>query len=111
MPIDGLPWLFVKVETDDGYYGFGECTDYSVNLHLVNGIKSLRSMIIGMDASNIENIWQTIFHSYDDLNGRGYVSHLISAIDIALWDIKGKVLNTPISVSYTHLTLPTKCSV
>ena len=96
MPIDGLPWLFVKVETDDGYYGFGECTDYSVNLHLVNGIKSLRSMIIGMDASNIENIWQTIFHSYDDLNGRGYVSHLISAIDIALWDIKGKVLNTPI---------------
>ena len=33
---------------------------------------------------------------YDDLNGRGYVSHLISAIDIALWDIKGKVLNTPI---------------
>ena len=96
MPIDGLPWLFVKVETDDGFYGLGECTDYAVNLHLVNGINSLKSMLLGMDASNIENIWQTIFHYYDDLNGRGYVSHLISAIDIALWDIKGKVLNTPI---------------
>ena len=74
MPIDGLPWLFVKVETDDGYYGFGECTDYSVNLHLVNGIKSLRSMIIGMDASNIEKYMANYISPMMTLNGRGYVS-------------------------------------
>ena len=96
MPIKGLPWLFVKVDTDEGFFGIGECTDYYVNGHLVRGINAIESMLLGMDATNIENIWQTIFHRYDDLNGRGYVSHLISAIDIALWDIKGKVLNTPI---------------
>ena len=56
----------------------------------------IKREIVGEDARNIENIWQTIFHTFDDLNGRGYVSHLISAIDIALWDIKGKALGTPV---------------
>ena len=78
MPIDGLPWLFVKVETDDGFYGLGECTDYAVNLHLVNGINSLKSMLLGMDASNIENIWQTIFHSYDDFDELSKLENLWS---------------------------------
>ena len=96
MPINGLPWLFVQVDTDEGVSGIGECTDYGVNGHLSRGIEALKPLVIGMDAGQIENIWQTIFHKYDDLNSRGYVSHLISAIDIALWDIKGKVLGAPI---------------
>ena len=33
MPIMGLPWLFVKIDTDEGYFGIGECTDYYVNGH------------------------------------------------------------------------------
>ena len=96
MPTKGLPWLFVVVETDEGISGVGECTDYVVNGHLYRGIEALKPMLIGEDARNIENIWQLIFHKFDDLNGRGYVSHLISAIDIALWDIKGKALGAPI---------------
>jgi galactonate dehydratase len=96
MPIDGLPWLFVRVDTDEGVYGLGECTDYRQNAHLVSGLEALKSDVVGMDAGQIENVWQTIFHKFDDFNGRGYVSHLISAIDIALWDIKGKVLGAPI---------------
>ena len=60
MPINGLPWLFVKVDTDEGYFGIGECTDYYVNGHLVRGINAIESMLLGMDATNIENIWQTI---------------------------------------------------
>ncbi|MBU87783.1 MAG: mandelate racemase/muconate lactonizing enzyme family protein [Dehalococcoidia bacterium] len=96
MPIDGLPWLFVQIDTDEGISGIGECTDYYSNGHLVRGINALEPVILGMEAGQIENIWQTIFHRFDDLNGRGYVSHLISAIDIALWDIKGKSLGVPI---------------
>jgi len=96
MPIDGLPWLFVQIDTDEGISGIGECTDYYSNGHLVRGINALEPVILGMEAGQIENIWQTIFHRFDDLNGRGYISHLISAIDIALWDIKGKSLGVPI---------------
>ena len=96
MPIEGLAWLFVEVETDEGVTGLGECTDYLSNPHLVRGIEAVKPLVIGSDPGNIEEIWQRIFHAYSDLNGRGYVSHLISAIDIALWDIKGKVLGVPI---------------
>ncbi len=96
MPIPGLAWLFVEVETDEGITGLGECTDYAVNGHLVRGLEAIKPLVIGSDPKNIEEIWQRIFHVNSDLNGRGYISHLISAIDIALWDIKGKVLGAPI---------------
>lgn len=96
MPIKGLPWIFVEVETDAGITGVGECSDYRSTGLLVKGLEWIKREIVGQDARNIENIWQTIFHTFDDLNGRGYVSHLISAIDIALWDIKGKALGAPI---------------
>ena len=94
MPIPGLAWLFVEVETDEGVSGLGECTDYAVNSHLVRGIEAIKPLVVGSDPKNIEEIWQRIFHVNSDLNGRGYISHLISAIDIALWDIKGKVANS-----------------
>ncbi len=96
MPVEGLAWLFVEVETDEGITGLGECTDYLANPHLVRGIEAVKPLVVGVDPANIEEIWQRIFHAYSNLNGRGYVSHLISAIDIALWDIKGKVLGVPI---------------
>jgi len=96
MPIEGLAWLLVEVETDEGVSGLGECTDYLVNPHLTRGLEAVKPLVVGLDPANIEEIWQRIFHAYSDLSGNGYVSHLISAIDIALWDIKGKVLGVPI---------------
>ncbi len=96
MPLGGQPWLFVEVETDEGITGVGECSDYRSTGLLYRGIEWIKREVVGEDARNIENIWQTIFHTFDDLNGRGFVSHLISGIDIALWDIKGKALGEPI---------------
>lgn len=103
-----MPWVFVSVETNEGVTGWGECTDYIANPQLVRGIEAVKPFVIGIDASHIEEIWQRIFHMYSDLNGRGFVSHLISAIDIALWDIKGKVLDRPI---YDLLGGPVRASV
>ncbi|MBI4304746.1 MAG: mandelate racemase/muconate lactonizing enzyme family protein, partial [Chloroflexi bacterium] len=100
--------LFVEVETDEGVTGLGECTDYLSNPHLVRGLEAIKPLVVGADPSHIEEIWQRLFHAYSDLNGRGYVSHLISAIDIALWDIKGKVLGVPI---YDLLGGPVRDSV
>lgn len=89
-------WIFVQLATDEGITGVGECSDYASTAHLVAGLNAIKPFIVGMDARNIEDVWQKLFHGYSDLNGRGYVSHLISAIDIALWDIKGKALGVPI---------------
>jgi galactonate dehydratase len=92
----GLEWVFVELQTDEGISGVGECSDYGSAAHLVAGIDAIKPLVVGMDARNIEELWQRLFHSYSDLNGRGYVSHLIAALDIALWDIKGKALGVPI---------------
>lgn len=91
-----LEWVFVELETDEGITGVGECSDYGWAAHLVAGINAIKPLVIGMDARNIEDLWQRLFHGASDLNGRGYISHLISAMDIALWDIKGKALGVPI---------------
>jgi galactonate dehydratase len=91
-----MEWVFVELETDEGITGVGECSDYGSAAHLVAGIEAIKPMVVGMDPRLIEDLWQRLFHGYSDLNGRGYISHLISAMDIALWDIKGKTLGVPI---------------
>ena len=101
-------WIFVELFTDEGISGVGECSDYASTAHLVSGLNAIKPFIIGMDARNIEDVWQKLFHGYSDLNGRGYVSHLISAVDIALWDIKGKALGVPV---YQLLGGPVRDSV
>jgi len=96
MPINKLAWVFVEVDTDAGISGLGECTEYIGNPHLVRGLEAVKPLVVGTDPRHIEEIWQRLFHAYSNLNGRGYISHLISAIDIALWDIRGKMLGVPI---------------
>ena len=95
MPVERLAWLFVEVETDEGITGIGECTNYSANPALISGMESLiKPLVIGEDPWKIEKIWHRIFSAYSSSNGRGYISNLISGLDIALWDIKGK--STPL---------------
>ena len=95
-PIPGSPWVFVEVETDEGITGLGECSDYRSGPMLVAGIEAVKAMVIGEDPAHIDEIWQRIFRQYSSLGGRGFISHLISGIDIALWDIRGQVLGQPI---------------
>mgnify|MGYP001615525448 CR=1 FL=1 len=92
----GREWIFVELETDEGITGLGECSDYGATPHLVAGLEAVKHLVVGMDPRNIEDLWQKLFHGYSDLNGRGYVSHIMSALDIALWDIKGQTLGVPI---------------
>src|SRR5712692_5583149 len=95
-PGDAQSWLLVEVETDEGVTGIGECSNQTAIAHLARGIEVIRHYLVGRDPANIEAHWQRIYHSYGELNPRGYITHLLSAIDIALWDIKGKVLGVPI---------------
>jgi galactonate dehydratase len=96
MPRPGTPWLFVEVYTDEGVTGLGECTWYVANYLIAQTVESIKPLIIGLDPANIEEIWQRIFRRHLRLGGRGVISAAMSAIDIALWDIKGKTLGVPI---------------
>jgi galactonate dehydratase len=91
-------YLFVEVRTDAGITGWGEVTTTTkaANRAVASILQQLNGSIVGDDPSRIEYIWHKIFRSFTYMGSRGASSHAVSAIDIALWDIRGKVLGVPI---------------
>lgn len=91
-------YLFVEVTTDEGVSGWGEITSTtkSANRALCAILRQLGERIIGDDPSRIEEIWHKIFRGFTYMGSRGAACECVSAIDIALWDIRGKVLGLPV---------------
>ncbi|MCB0087649.1 MAG: mandelate racemase/muconate lactonizing enzyme family protein, partial [Caldilineaceae bacterium] len=92
-------FIFVQVETDAGLTGWGEVTTYPgpvANRAVAAYIDHIGDWLRGEDPQNIEAIWHKIFRSFTYVGTRGATTAAISAIDIALWDIRGKVLGQPI---------------
>ncbi len=88
-------YLFVKIETDEGIYGVGEFGITWKEQAGVGAIRHMASDLIGQDPLNVEYIWQILFRGDFFPGGRIHMA-AISAIDIALWDIKGKALDQPV---------------
>ncbi len=91
--------VICRINTDEGIYGFGEAgLAYGKGWRAGFGmIQDFAEVIIGMDPMKIELIWETIFRkTFWGMGGGTVVNAAISAIDIALWDIKGKALNVPV---------------
>jgi galactonate dehydratase len=91
-------YLFVEVTTDEGVSGWGEITTTTklANRGLCAMLKQIGAQIAGEDPSQIERLWHKIFRSFTYMGSRGAAVECVSAIDIALWDIRGKVLGQPI---------------
>jgi galactonate dehydratase len=91
-------YLFVEVRTDEGITGWGEVTTTTkvANRAVADSIRQLNALLVGDDPSKIELIWHKIIRSFTYMGTRGAASHVVSAIDIALWDIRGKRLGLPI---------------
>ena len=91
--------LLVKIETDTELYGIGEAFCYGSPLHVGRSIveEQLAPMLIGQDPEQIENLWQTMYWRTIANGRRGVVMAAVSGIDIALWDLLGKMLKAPIS--------------
>lgn len=88
--------LLVAVETESGLIGYG-----ITGLVPARGVGSIINalmapMIVGMDAREISKIWNVLYREFGHRGQTGLAYHAISAIDIALWDIKGKLLGEPI---------------
>jgi L-alanine-DL-glutamate epimerase-like enolase superfamily enzyme len=87
--------LLVEVETDDGITGIGEAGVGGGSTRNVIE-QQLRPMLIGEDPLLIEGLWQKMFARTRQFGRRGIVMNAISGIDIALWDIAGKVAKLPV---------------
>ena len=88
-------FVFVKVETDSGLYGWGEAT-LEYKEHTVEAaIHDLEGYLIGKDPRNIEAFRHDC---YRDAYWRGgpVLMSALAGVEIALWDIKGKELNVPV---------------
>ena len=91
-------FLYIEVTTDEGVSGWGEITTTTklANRALCTMLRHIGASITGEDPSRIEYLWHKIFRSFTYMGSRGAAVECVSAIDIALWDIRGKVLGKPI---------------
>jgi galactonate dehydratase len=89
-------WVFCKVETDQaGLFGWGEGSLEWKTRAVVGAIEDIAPMVIGEDPSRIEHIYQKVYRqSFWRLGVIGMSA--ISAIEQALWDIRGKALGVPV---------------
>jgi len=91
-------WVFVKVITDEpGLFGWGEATLEWHTRAVVGAVEDLAELVVGEDPRRIEHLWQMMYRQHF-WHGHGIVrSTAISGIDIALWDIAGKIAGIPCS--------------
>ena len=91
-------YLFVEVTTDEGISGWGEITSTTkiANRALAAILRQVSGQIEGEDPSRIERLWHKLFRSFTYMGSRGAACECVSAIDIALWDIRGKLLGLPV---------------
>lgn len=92
VPVD--KYLFVRVHTDEGIVGYGESHAWGFHEATAQIIVKFARYLVGEDASRIEHHWQYLYRAFH-FRGSSIMGAL-SAIDIALWDIKGKALGVPV---------------
>ena len=86
---------FIKIETDEGIAGYGEATNHFLPEASLGMLKDLVPYLIGEDPERIEYLWQACFRRRFYRGGPA-TGAALSAIDMALWDIKGKAHGMPV---------------
>ena len=88
-------WTFIKVETDEGLYGWGEASLGTQEMALKGCVEDLKRLIVGRSPLEIEKMR---FEVYRDIYWKGgpVLMSAISGVEMAMWDIVGKYFNTPV---------------
>jgi len=102
---DGTQDAFlVRIHTDEGHVGIGEAdsSPYLARTALEmpsshSVARGVAEVLIGEDPIQIDRIWQLLFRATSYYGRSGFALHVISAIDIALWDLAGKAAGLPVS--------------
>ncbi len=88
--------MLVEITTEDGITGWGEA--YGPARLTAAVVAHYAPLLVGRDAMATEAIWQSLYNALRDHGQKGLAVEALSAIDIALWDIKGKALGQPVHV-------------
>jgi len=89
------PAVFIKIETDTEIAGYGEATNHFLPQASLGMLRDLVPYLIGEDPERIEYLWQSCFRRRFYRGGPA-TGAALSAIDMALWDIKGKAYGVPV---------------
>src|SRR6202789_2396653 len=92
--IDVLGTLVVEVEASDGTVGFGVTTGGEIGAYIVE--KHFARFVEGRAITDIEVIWDQLYHSSLYYGRKGIVVNVISGVDLALWDLLGKTRGEPV---------------
>ena len=93
-PLHVGQFMFARIETDAGTVGYGEAGIWGHIRAAGTAIERFAEYLVGKRAFDIEHHWN-VMHRFSYFQGLA-INSAISAIDIALWDIKGKALGVPI---------------
>ncbi|MBM3980687.1 MAG: mandelate racemase/muconate lactonizing enzyme family protein [Planctomycetes bacterium] len=96
--------VFVKIETNHGVTGWGEIDQLEPKVAAALA-QSLFVLLDGENPTRIEHLWQKLYRSHRDMRGGPFMVHTIAGIDMALWDITGKLWGVPV---YRMLGGPTR---
>ena len=106
--VNSRSYVFLRIDTDEGISGIGEATSSGgggsiIVGNILNFLKNstvkedFRETLIGENPEHVDLIWHKLFRRFTGGGGfGGFVTTVMSGIDIAVWDIKGKIANKPI---------------
>jgi L-rhamnonate dehydratase len=92
--IDALGTAIVEVESESGEIGLGQTTGGAPVCFLIE--RHLKRFLIGRDARDVEVIWDQMFRASLYYGRKGLAIHAISALDLALWDLLGRLRREPV---------------
>ncbi|MFC5863664.1 mandelate racemase/muconate lactonizing enzyme family protein [Acidicapsa dinghuensis] len=91
------------VHTDSGLIGIGETESMAPAIQAIvrgpsahNHARSLSAILVGADPSDPVELWNRMYESTDYVGRRGLIMHAIGGVDLALWDLKGKIEGKPV---------------
>lgn len=87
-------WLFVRVEAEDGCFGWGEASLEGHSEAVDGAFESLRDRFIGSDPRRIEDVWQVAYRG-GFYRGGAVLMSALAGLDQALWDLKGRHYGLP----------------
>jgi L-rhamnonate dehydratase len=92
----------IVIHTDEGFTGIGETESMAPAIQaIVNGpsahthARALKEVLLGSDPTDPE-LWQRMYDASDYVGRRGLVMHAMGGIDLALWDLRGKITGKPV---------------
>lgn len=93
----GYRATIVRITTDEGVVGYGECMTRFAPAALKKIIEEVTPVVIGTDPLQPEHTWEIMYATMMNRgHNRGFFIEAISGIDIALWDLRAKILNLPL---------------